>query len=804
MIANVRQTAENAVGVQINGDGATVSLYARKTELKLNQRHLRKLRETPSREIDLLLTELRATDLVGRAADLEALEAWLAAPATVSVRCVIGAAGTGKTRLAIELCERASNPKHASGMKWIAGFASGEELRRFHAAENLADWDWARPTLAVVDDAASCSTILREWLDILAQRADGATAPPLRLLLLERYADPASGGWWGDLMRPGDLSGRGPSDLASPKIPVTLPGLESIGDRYALLSQVMRMAAAIQNLEPAPQPPALGSDPAFDAQLGDDTIDNAPLYLAMAAIVGASAGASAAIFRSRDELAKRIAAREAVRVEGIAASRAPKRFATHLVGCVTLQGGCSLAQAEQLVEEERAAAGYPIPSLSTEEIVALLADIAPRSAGAPGIDAIRPDLIGEAFLLAEIARAGRSQDKQLEIVDRARRRDSDGVGKTLRQTKVDFAHGDPKHPSAVWLAHFATETTGEIREQLKSGTITPDQAARAAWRIGVTMGHWRALTDIIAPRVGELSPGLLGTFAAQRAVAFVETADYPGGLEFSRTMLLNPALPARWRPELFNALGRCLFHLKRYGEAAKVYQSGIDAASPGHPLIAQLYTNLGNALLGDHQNNARDVPAAIEALKKAVRLADDPRMQVESRSGLSTALIDSGRLEEAESVLKEAWSIAQDRRNVQDKARMYVMRNLGVVHVKQKQIARGAKEMDAAIAFGVAHFGHCHPETSVLYESVIGYLANTLTPAELVERALRALQTAQRTCGILSNSAFEYAKIAEWVTAFAIQRAGAEAQLPKIQALVAKQAGRVLDDSAIAALLKFF
>ena len=56
---------------------------------------------------DLLLPASRAPELVGRADELAALEHWLSAPAAVSVRGLTGRAGSGKTRLAIELCERA-------------------------------------------------------------------------------------------------------------------------------------------------------------------------------------------------------------------------------------------------------------------------------------------------------------------------------------------------------------------------------------------------------------------------------------------------------------------------------------------------------------------------------------------------------------------------------------------------------------------------------------------------------------------------------------------------------------------------
>ncbi|WOJ90034.1 tetratricopeptide repeat protein [Methylocapsa polymorpha] len=796
----VQSLGESAIGVQIDGDNNTVTVYAGSAKLTLDQRHLRKLHDAPRKEIDLLLTDLRATEFVGRAADLDALTSWLNEPLPISVRCLTGAAGTGKTRLAIELCER------ANAKEWIAGFAREDELRRFYAAQNLAEWKWAKPTLAVVDNAAASSRILRDWLEVLARRIPGEGAPPLRILLLERYADPASAGWWVDLMRPGDLSGRNPSDLTSPQSPVELAGLVGIQDRHDLLSEVMRIAAKLRNIEPAPKPPPLGSDPAFDQRLADDTIDNEPLYLVMAGVVSVVEGASFAIARSRDELARRIAYAESKRVERIASNRGVEaRFATHLVGCVTIQGGADLAQAKQIVEAERSAGGYGNGSVPAKEIVAMLADILPRSAGSQGVAPIRPDLIGEAFLLVEIPGSSDTMEEQLAIVERARLRAGDAVRETLIRAKQDFAHGDPTHVSSVWLAHVADQETKEFQARLSSGEMTPDQGVQTIWEIGVSMGHWLALTGFILPFIDKLSSAALGAFAAQRAVASIETGNYEYGLEFAEEILRRPAFPAWWRPELFNALGRCLFHLGRYPQAAEAYRSGIDAGGPNHPLVAQLYTNLGNAFLGDHHNNQRNIPAAIEALEKAVQLADDPRLRVEARASLSTVLIDSGNLPRAETVLNEAWSFAQDKRKVENKARMMVMRNLGIVHLLQNEVQLAIKELDAAVDYGTAHFGPCHPEMLSLYDCIFPLLAMALKPAELMERMLRALQTAQRICGVPSPALQKYVEIADFVTNIAVARSGVQAQVSKMQALIKDQAGRpVWDDATIAGIVALF
>src|SRR5271169_4569824 len=114
---------ERGIGVQIGGDNNTVIVYADSAELRLTRKQRRQAE--PKTELQLLRVDLRATTLVGRERDLSALEAWLASDRLVTVRCITGRAGAGKTRLAIELCERA---EHAG---WTAGFAQHGQFPEF-------------------------------------------------------------------------------------------------------------------------------------------------------------------------------------------------------------------------------------------------------------------------------------------------------------------------------------------------------------------------------------------------------------------------------------------------------------------------------------------------------------------------------------------------------------------------------------------------------------------------------------------------------------------------------------------------
>jgi hypothetical protein len=295
--------AERGIGVQIGGDGNTVIVYAGSSGLSLTRKHLRQAE--PKTELQLFRVDLRATALVGRDRDLSALKAWLASDRLISLRCITGRAGAGKTRLAIELCE------HAERAGWTAGFARYEQVPEF--VKRATEWRWNKPTLVVIDYAAAHAQALRTWLEILVRPEAQTGSDKLRLLLLERHAE-RDLGWWADLMRTVSFSDPAPDELADPPEPVPLPSLSAVEDRRRLLADVMRLAGQMASLQPIPQPPPPGANLDFDRRLGDDTINNEPLYLMMAGAEAIRTGASAALALTRTDLAERSASRERERL----------------------------------------------------------------------------------------------------------------------------------------------------------------------------------------------------------------------------------------------------------------------------------------------------------------------------------------------------------------------------------------------------------------------------------------------------------------------------------------------------------
>ena len=122
--------------VVVTGDGNNVALTFGDTGIALPlrrkqfpppvRRHRPRTGEPP-RELDLLVAEAGRLPLIGRKDLLAELQSWLDDETDISVYGLIGRAGTGKTRLAIEFCRTIDSDPTGKG-EWIAGFLSPADL----------------------------------------------------------------------------------------------------------------------------------------------------------------------------------------------------------------------------------------------------------------------------------------------------------------------------------------------------------------------------------------------------------------------------------------------------------------------------------------------------------------------------------------------------------------------------------------------------------------------------------------------------------------------------------------------------
>ncbi len=339
MTQNAVVDGRNNIIVQIQGDGNSVIPHLPHLTLMryLTRRQHRKL------ETDLLTPYSMAVPMIGRVPEMTELREWLANGKPISIRVLVGRAGTGKTRLALELCDEAVS------QKWDAGFVTERELERFMAQQNLATWGWQRPTLIVIDYAASRARQLHEWFTELADNG-GDPQKPLRVLLLERHADPA-GGWWQEAFGRGGGDAQAVRHLLDPADrPIVLPSLADPEERRALLTSVLTRLGSSE------RPPARSADEHFDRLLADLSWGGEPLFLFMAALTAARLGFGPVLALSRTDLAYAIADRELQRIETVARERGlHERFLGHIAAYITLCQGLEQTVLVEAIEEEKAA-----------------------------------------------------------------------------------------------------------------------------------------------------------------------------------------------------------------------------------------------------------------------------------------------------------------------------------------------------------------------------------------------------------------------------------------------------------------
>jgi hypothetical protein len=434
--------------VVVTGDGNTLSFGDTGIMLPLRRKQFpppdrRRPREgEPARELDLLVADSGRLPLIGRH-DLRAeLQAWCDDVADVSVHALIGRAGTGKTRLAIEFRRAIDNDPAGKG-EWVAGFLSPTDLNT--VVETLAthNFAWERQTLLVVDYAAQCHEASARWLDRLALTE---CATRLRILLLDREA-PEAFGWWQALTVLGPPSRR---DLFHTLRPRQLPDLSDLEERRALMTAALQAACELRPRTPASTLiPPCGAEADFDRRLAQAQFGN-PLNLVMAGVIALDRGPQAALALRRLDAARQIARRELRRLADLARSRhIGNDTMRHIVAFNGLAGGLPIADLGKTIAEELAVSGRPTDRIS--EIVELLEQEFPPLSGAtqkPRLATIQPDLIGEAVIGVAFTGGPSQEAEAAEVARRAYALTRDAAAQSLIRLVQDFAYSI-EDPSAT-------------------------------------------------------------------------------------------------------------------------------------------------------------------------------------------------------------------------------------------------------------------------------------------------------------------------------------------------------------------
>ncbi len=346
------------------------------------------------------------------------MQAWIDDEVDISVHALIGRAGTGKTRLALEFCSKTDGDPTAKG-GWVAGFLSPTELSSVVETLATRHFVWERPTLLVIDYAAQCHEALARWLDRLAgQKLD----TKLRILLLDREA-PEGFGWWRELTGSGLNTARERCNLFYAARPRQLPDLSDLEERREVMEAGLQGARDLRSMpSDGPQIPRPEQNPDFDRALAQPQFGN-PLALVMAGVIALDHSPRAALALRHLEAARRLGRRELDRFSALAQSwRINSKAIRHIIALNELADGIAVADLRKSVFEELIASHK---SVDLDGILALLEqELPPRigsleAASSPRLATIQPDLIGEAAII-EAFTGERSRELEAEnIVRRA-------------------------------------------------------------------------------------------------------------------------------------------------------------------------------------------------------------------------------------------------------------------------------------------------------------------------------------------------------------------------------------------------
>jgi tetratricopeptide (TPR) repeat protein len=628
--------------VIVTGDGNNVALTLGDTGVKLPlrrkqfpppERRRRPREGEPPRDLDLLHPEAGKLPLIGRNDLVAELQAWLDDDTDLSVYALIGRAGTGKTRLALEFCQAIDSDPSGEG-EWIAGFLSPGDLGAVVETLTTHSFAWDRQTLLVIDYAAQCHQALARWLDRLA---DQKLDTKLRVLLLDREA-PEAFGWWHELTASGPPGRR---DLFHALRPKQLPDLSDLEERRALTIAALQAARELRPGAFGEQPiPPTDEDPDFDRRLARPQFGN-PLNLVMAGLIALDRGPQGALARRRLDAARQIARRELRRLTELARTRqiADDQM-RHVVAFNGLAGGLPIADLRKTVADELAISRRPTDLLG--EVVELLElEFPVRSEGAQEsrLSTIQPDLIGEAAIVEAFTGSASRETEALEVMRRAYILTRETAAQALIRIAQDFAYSieDPTATDAEkWTGHRVMGLLLALAE----GIGDPEQLAPLVFTLPPQ-------TTVLREPAAELTRRLAAHFVDK-----VQTGDDPSAPIYASVLLNNLA-------NRLSALGRREEALKAAEEAVRLYRA-LAEASPDIflPDLAMSLNNLANRL-SDLGRREEALKAAEEAVRLYRALAEAridafiPNL-AGSLNNLANRLSDLGRREEALAAAEEA------------------------------------------------------------------------------------------------------------------------------------------------------
>ena len=310
-----------------------------------------------------------------RQPELDKLDKWMADDLYPhAIRLITGAGGLGKTRLALEACRQRIDEG------WHAGLLDSDLTDK----ELSSGWqtlkDQNKPMLIVIDYA---ETRQNHVLTLIKAMIEKPSAMPVRVLLVARDA----GEWWDTLVARDAVCETLLCSYATSGPYVLSPLYQDKPQRQIAYQQALTAFSKALNV----------TAPNFTPDLGASHFDH-PLYLQMAALL-ALHGEQA---HTAKGLTKALLNHERRYWQNLFADSAlanPVQLAQQLLTLATLAGGYTTAK-----EAFRNWLSTYENLVTEAEFNQLFDNLAPLYPGKQGMQAIRPDLLGEALIADSLSR----------------------------------------------------------------------------------------------------------------------------------------------------------------------------------------------------------------------------------------------------------------------------------------------------------------------------------------------------------------------------------------------------------------
>jgi tetratricopeptide (TPR) repeat protein len=336
------------------------------------------------RSVSWLPFSARATTFVGRKVERDQLKSFLEAGAKFSWLLLTGAGGSGKSRLGLEFC-------HAMRPQWRTGF-----LSRTETFDNWSHFRPENPTLIVVDYVSSRAAQIGSLVLQLSRSAPYLPSP-VRLLLIERD----EGAWWSRFVPADSLSESAEMLQCRHSEPIRLGPLEP----EALLA----IAGDIASSRGMPWSESIAQE--FQRQMRFLDPLQRPLFTMMAA--GYSGGAAGdAVMDS--EVLRRVLDRESGRRRALVPDGDQLRKMECLITLATLVGGLMRREGGfGFVADSHSASILPHPDqLDFQNYQSLV----PGAGDDTILSGLQPDILGERFVLDQLATGRGNRDRTKKLV----------------------------------------------------------------------------------------------------------------------------------------------------------------------------------------------------------------------------------------------------------------------------------------------------------------------------------------------------------------------------------------------------